>query len=244
MESDQKRSHPLKIALLGYGKMGKLIETMAQAKGHSIAACLDSKTPASLLQNLDFDIAIDFSHPNAVLDHLHLLGPLGKNLVVGTTGWYERLPEVQQVMQNHPIGFLYSPNFSIGVALFKMIVHEAAKIMKGIGSYDVCGLETHHKHKEDAPSGTAKLLEEIVVRQMQKSIPFTSLRSGHFPGTHTLVFDSLCDTITLTHTARNREGFASGAVEAAEWLYGRQGLFTMDDMILGQDENRLKTRQE
>jgi 4-hydroxy-tetrahydrodipicolinate reductase len=232
MESDQKRSRPLNIALVGYGKMGKLIEMHARNNGHAIVTIIDTKKSVSSLKNINFDIGIDFSHPGVLLDHVELFGQIGKNLVVGTTGWDAHLPAVQKAVQRHGIGLLYSPNFSVGVTLFKMMVEQAARIMQQVEGYDVCGMEAHHRHKLDAPSGTAKHLEKILKTHLpKKDVSFSSIRCGHIPGTHTVAFDSPCDTITLTHTARSREGFAAGAVAAAEWLYKRQGLFTLDDMI-------------
>lgn len=221
----------MKIALMGYGKMGKLVEAAALKKGHAVVVVKDCTSIGEV------DICVDFSHPSAALNNIKRAAGLGINIVVGTTGWYDHLPEVQRLVKDHEIGLLYAPNFSIGVALFLKIVEQAARIMDTVDDYDVSGLEAHHKQKADAPSGTAKLLAKTLCGQMQNKkrdeIPFSSVRCGHIPGTHTILFDSHCDTITLTHSARNREGFAEGALVAAEWLYrhNQPGLYTLDDVL-------------
>lgn len=153
--------------------------------------------------------------------------------MIGTTGWEEHFDAVQQYVKKYQIGLLYSPNFSMGVQLFFKIVAEAASLIGPFESYDVGLLEEHHKHKLDRPSGTAKRLAEILTDRLQRKeeLSVASLRCGSIPGTHTVLFDSTVDTITLTHQAHNREGFAAGAVLAAEWLQGKQGFFTMDDML-------------
>lgn len=230
MESDQNRGRSMKIALLGYGKMGKLVESLALAQGHEIVAIIDSKEKLSELKRVDFDIGIDFTSPETVKEHVAFFGEINKNLVVGTTGWEEHLHSVKASVAQSQIGLLYSPNFSIGVSLFKLIVEAAGKIIGQTKRYDAAGMEAHHRQKVDAPSGTAKLLQHALHSQGWQ-IPFNSLRCGHIPGTHTIHFDSPEDSITLTHTARNREGFAHGALVAAEWLRGKQGFFTLDDMI-------------
>jgi|688.fasta_scaffold73644_4 4-hydroxy-tetrahydrodipicolinate reductase len=220
MESDQKRiGKSLKIFLFGSGKMGKKIKELAPHQGHQI---VDNFFEA--------DIGIDFSHSDVLLDHVEAAIKAEKNLVIGTTGWEAQTAEIRHLVKQAQIGVLYSPNFSIGVALFLNIVKQAAKLLAGTG-YEVSGLEAHHSQKMDAPSGTAKLLTEVLRKEMDLETSFCSLRCGHIPGTHTLLFDSPCDTITLTHAARNRDGFALGALSAAEWLLGRKGFYTLEDML-------------
>jgi 4-hydroxy-tetrahydrodipicolinate reductase len=161
-------------------------------------------------------------------------------LVIGTTGWEEQLPAAKALTSQHPnFGCLFSPNFSIGVYLYKQIVAHAAMLMQPFDSYDACGIECHHRHKIDSPSGTAKALTQTIKNTMPRlqSFNFTSIRCGELPGTHSILFDSLFDTITLTHEARSRQGFAQGALLAAEWLAGRRGFFSYDEMMQNMQEN-------
>ena len=209
----------MKIALIGHGKMGKMVEKMARERSHEVVAVVDSKSAFDLN---GADVCIDFSHPECVLENIHKSIEQKKNVVVGTTGWYERLPEVEAMVKKHGVGLMYAPNFSIGVYLFGKILAEAAK---RLSKYDVAGIEMHHNKKVDAPSGTALHLAKIA------GCDFASVRCGSIPGTHTIIFASPIDTITLTHEARNREGFAEGSVVAAEWLNNKTGLFTLEEML-------------
>lgn len=228
----------MKIALIGYGKMGKMLDRLAAERGHEVVARIDPKgnTPtidAASLKNAD--VCIEFTHPDKALDNIRKIARLKKNLVVGTTGWYGHLDEVKAVVAEHGIGFLYAPNFSVGATLFLKIVAEAAAIIGSNSPYDVAGYEAHHNQKVDAPSGLAKEVIKAVAEKLnRKEIPFTSLRCGSIPGTHRVIFDSPVDTITITHEARNREGFAHGSLAAAEWLEGKTGFYTLEDLM----ENR------
>jgi 4-hydroxy-tetrahydrodipicolinate reductase len=221
----------VKIALLGYGKMGKLIEQLALEQGHTIVFRASRKTPDAFISNAD--VCIDFSHPECALSNLLLAAKARKNVVMGTTGWEDHLAAAQQIISEYNIAMIHSSNFSIGAHLFKLLAEEAAKLMRQHTCYDVSGWEIHHKHKADAPSGTAKTLAKAIQEKMEKHTPitFSSIRCGENPGTHTVVFDSMADEITLCHKARNRQGFAQGALEAAAWLKGKKGYFTLDDMI-------------
>lgn len=226
---------PMKIALIGYGKMGKLIEQKALDKGHSIIAVMDSKKPVSLPSSKQAishaDVVIDFSTPDSVMGNLRAVADLKKNLVMGTTGWTDKLGEAERIVNASGIGFLHSPNFSLGVALFFKLMDKAASLLEPFDQYDAAGIEIHHKNKLDSPSGTAKLLSTRINAHRKHPITFSSVRVGSVPGTHTVVFDSPADSITLTHTAHNREGFAGGALHAAEWLQGKKGIFTLDDLL-------------
>ncbi len=193
----------MKIALHGHGKMGKAIERLHDGPVVQLAEC---------------DVLIDFSHAEAVLDCVEKACQAGCDLVIGTTNWEKDLPHVKQMIEKAGIGCLYAPNFSIGMALFVKLAEQAKQLLR---DYEVSGVEIHHSAKKDAPSGTAKLLD----------VPFSSVRVGKVPGTHTLIFDSEVDTIELTHRARSRDGFASGALQAARWVRGKKGLFTLDDML-------------
>lgn len=240
----------MKIALIGYGKMGRLIEEIALQKEHEIVARIHSSglEKTVTLENIRHaDMCIDFSDPDAVFENIKVIALSGKSIVMGTTGWYDNMEKIKTIVEDSKIGFLYAPNFSIGINVFMKIISEAASILNSFEEFDVGGIEYHHNQKIDTPSGTAKTIahailqnfhrkNEIVYNAKGKPKPnelhFASLRCGSIPGTHTVIFDSPSDTITLTHEARNREGFAIGAIEAAEWLKGRTGFYTIQDMIL------------
>lgn len=219
----------MKIALLGYGKMGRLIDHAAASKGHQVVAKIGSVTSDKSNALADADLLIDFSLPHLAVEHIELAIETGKNIVVGTTGWYEHLAHVKKRVNESKIGMIYSPNFSIGVQLFLKLAHQAGLIFSNQPGYNAHIVETHHLQKKDAPSGTALALAQSA--EVGHKIPITSVRSGFVPGEHTLVYDSPIDTITLTHSARSREGFALGAVTAAEWILGKKGVYTVNDMM-------------
>jgi 4-hydroxy-tetrahydrodipicolinate reductase len=219
---------PLNIALFGYGKMGKSVEKALIAQGHSVTAIAASSKDQISLDGSD--LVIDFTKGEAVIENVEKAGKGGKNIVIGTTGWQKDMEQVKALVEKYGIGAIYSPNFSLGVLLFLKLVKEAAKIISPHVDYDAAGEEIHHSQKKDAPSGTAVILGDAL-RKNWPQLEFSSVRVGHFPGTHTLYFDSPFDTITLTHTAKTREGFARGAVFAAEWLYHKKGLFTVEDIL-------------
>lgn len=217
----------MKIALIGYGKMGKMIEKSALERGHEIVARINSSEwDHDALQRAD--VCIEFSHPEAAVNNITKLAKLKKNIVIGTTGWYPQLELIQSVVDEAGVGAIYSANFSIGVNLMIAIVDHAASVMNAFEEYDVACIEAHHKQKVDSPSGTAEMITKTIEGTMKRidKVPISSVRCGSIPGTHTVLFDSPCDTISITHTARSREGFASGAVLAGEWLQGKKGLYT------------------
>lgn len=204
------------MALIGYGRMGKKIETCAAP--HQIVA----KYTRTAKQDLSLaDVWIDFSHPEGVLEHVRLAAAMQKPLVIGTTGWDQERQKVKEAAQG--IGVIYSPNFSLGVHRFKALLQAAAALLEG---YEAAGVEMHHRSKADAPSGTAKLLQQAV-----RGLNFSSVRCGSLVGEHTVLFDSDEDTITLNHQAKSRDAFAKGAVKAAEWIIDKKGFFTMDDLL-------------
>ncbi|MFM8393653.1 MAG: 4-hydroxy-tetrahydrodipicolinate reductase [Acidobacteriota bacterium] len=230
----------MNIALVGYGKMGRMIEEVAIAKGHHISARFDidnnpqgeGLTAANLRGT---DVAIEFSTPATVLKNVERLVEHSIPVVVGTTGWSERTAEIRQLVERHQGALVYSPNFSLGVNLFFRIADEVARILAPYDEFDPYLFESHHRMKKDAPSGTALRLAEIVGRSYGERTPAAvSLRVGHIPGTHELGFDSRAETIQIVHTARNREGFASGAVLAAELIHGRQGTFEFADLLFAE----------
>lgn len=226
----------IKIALLGYGKMNQLIEQLAVAQGHQIVGRFSrqlgtaQERPQELAQA---DLAIDCSQPATVLNNLKLCLSLKKPIVIGTTGWEEHLTTAKQWVNQAQGSCLYAPNFSIGIYLFQKIMAYAASLLQAFPEYDVSGIEYHHRQKKDQPSGTAKNLSQQLQHHMPhlSAFEFTSVRSGYHPGTHTVQFDSAVDTLILTHQARNREGFAQGALRAAEWLLPRQGFFMIEEMM-------------
>jgi 4-hydroxy-tetrahydrodipicolinate reductase len=222
----------MKIALLGYGKMGRLIEELAVAQGHQIV-CRAGRDFIHWEEILCADVCIDFSHAEGVIEHLRQCGLRGKNLVIGTTGWEAHLEEARSLAADHGIGVLYAPNFSLGVHLFLKMVSYAAALMNPFAEYAVAGIEWHHAAKRDAPSGTALEMARCLKKSIDRidEVNLTSVRLGSIPGTHVVIFDSFCDTISISHEARNREGFAKGAVSAARWLIGKQGYYTLEDFI-------------
>lgn len=223
----------VKAALIGYGKMGKMIDGLATEENVQIVSRFDSPITAkeiAQMQNQSIDVCIDFTQPDAILSTVEHLAKAGLNVVVGTTGWNDHHNDIKQIVQKHGIGLLWAPNFSIGIHLFLKILKNAADILKNHPLYDIAIEESHHKRKLDAPSGTALAIQSAL-KELAPDIPITSIRCGEIPGTHTVLFDSPCDTLSFTHTARNREGFARGALFAAKWLAGKKGFFTLDDAL-------------
>lgn len=220
----------MKIALLGYGKMGKKVEEMAHLKGHEVV-CRILRDRIDSYGIEQADVCIDFSHSDVVMDHLAIALDKGKNIVIGTTGWETQQEKAKQLAHERGIGVFYAPNFSLGVHLFLKVVEYAAGLMAPFKEYHAAGMEWHHKQKKDAPSGTALEMKRRVEEQLKAPFEIASSRVGSVPGKHLILFDSPFDTMTLCHEARHREGFAKGAIEAAEWLQGKQGFYTLDDWI-------------
>ncbi len=226
----------MKITLIGYGKMGKMVEQAATNAGHTICSIIDPTElgnciDASTLKNTD--VCIDFTHPSKVVNNIEQVINYGKPMVVGTTGWEEHTDMVRKWVLKKGTGLLYGPNFSIGINLFLKILQKSVEMLCD-KQYDVAGLEIHHNKKADAPSGTAKEIINLIAlatNQEKEKISFSSVRCGSVPGTHKVIFDSPFDTITLTHEARNREGFATGAILAAEWIKNKNGLYHFNDIF-------------
>ena len=220
-----------KLALVGYGRMGRLIEELAAAHGFEVALKLDEFNNQGgvglTAQNFDsIDVAIDFSIPDVVADNAVRIAGLGAPLAVGTTGWLDQLERVQEAVERHGAALVYGANFSIGVNAFYRIVGAAAKAFAAQQDYDAFLYEAHHKHKQDAPSGTAlRLLDALGDAGYDRPVDVATQRSGEFPGIHEIGFDSAADTITLRHCARSRVGFAIGALKAARWVMGQRGVF-------------------
>lgn len=220
-----------RLALIGYGKMGRLIEQLAPAHGFEVVLCLDGKNnaggsaiTAGSLQGVE--VAVDFSVPGAVADNAERIAALRVPLVVGTTGWQEDLPRVREAVERHGSGLLHGANFSVGVQVFYRLAEAAARLLAEEAAYDAWLYEIHHKMKKDAPSGTLREIRRVMEEAgYRRPIDVSSNRAGAVPGTHQIGFDSEADTILLEHRARSRAGFAHGALRAARWMLGRAGFY-------------------
>lgn len=242
----------MNIALIGYGNMGKEVERVAAERKISIKKIftVENNLRAMAINQkalADVDVCIDFSVPSAVVENVTAVAGCGKNIVVGTTGWYDKLETVKKVCKEKKIGMLYSSNFSLGMNLFFQVLTSASHFFDKFDQYDVGIQETHHRGKLDSPSGTALAMGQIVMQNVRRKkemlhesphrqvkpeeLHISSTRVGHVVGCHRVVFDSEFDSIELTHTAKNRTGFALGALIAAEWLKGKKGVYTMKDVL-------------
>jgi 4-hydroxy-tetrahydrodipicolinate reductase len=227
----------MKIALIGYGKMGRLIEAVAQRHDIEVVTRFTRahplRTGEETRQTLhEVATLIDFSAPDAVLENIRTAAALSLNMVIGTTGWHNRLDEARKIVASSNIGVVYASNFSLGVNLFYQIAARAAQLFSAFDSYDPFIEESHHKFKRDAPSGTALVLQKTLAKVYgERHVPVSSVRAGYIPGTHAVSFDSAVDTIRLEHTARSREGFAEGALLAAKWSAGRKGFYEFREML-------------
>lgn len=242
-----------KIAIIGYGKMGHEIEKIARTKGIEISATIDPTDKNAGFREITkkslsgCDVAIDFSSASSAINNIRKVSEAGKNMVVGTTGWYGSLDEAKEIIRKSGTGLVYSPNFSIGVNIFLKIVGESSKLFNKAAEYDPFIYEGHHNQKADSPSGTARELASMLIKNIKRKkklvfdrldrkilpeeLHVASYRAGSIPGTHVVGFDSEADTIELKHTARSRAGFASGALLAAEWLKNKKGFYTMHDFM-------------
>jgi len=227
----------MRLGLFGHGAMGRLVEARARADGHEIGLVLTSRDAARGAAELagelrGHDAAIDFSVADAVLRNVEACARAGVTLVEGTTGWNEQADEARRIVAAHGGSLVYGANFSVGVQIFYRVVRAAAEMLSAAGGYEPFIEEAHHSRKRDAPSGTALNLRAIVEEAARaESVSVASTRAGHIPGTHRVGFDSAADTVTLTHTARSREGFAAGAVLAARWIQGRRGVYEFAEMF-------------
>ena len=225
------------LAIVGYGKMGKLIEQLAPEYGFTVTLKLDEFNNANregvTRENFrGVDVAVDFSIPAAVRENAEAIAALGVNLVIGTTGWLEHADAVRRAVAQHGIGLVWSPNYSVGVNAFFRLITDAARLLAAQPEYGAWAWEIHHAAKKDAPSGTLlKLVEDMKKAGYARPIDVGSNRAGTVPGTHEIGFDSAADTITLRHTARSREGFARGALQAARWVVGKKGFYEFGEIV-------------
>ena len=240
---------PLSIALIGYGSMGKELERLAPQYQCRVEQIFSSTRPlnAASANERNFDVAIDFSKPAAMLENVRWCAEAGKNIVIGTTGWANEAEEIEKIIREAKIGAVYGANFSVGVLMFLRIVETASELVSRYDEYDAALHELHHHRKLDSPSGTALAMANAITSKMPHKtslleetshgriapevLHVSSTRVGEIPGTHTVYFDSLADTLELTHRARNRSGFASGALRAARWLHGKQGFINVRDIF-------------
>jgi len=233
----------MRILLLGYGKMGKIIERVALERGHEIAARIDIDN-AHELDTVQADVVIEFSHPDSAFENIKKCLHRQLPVVCGTTGWLSRKHEIETICREKGGSFFYASNYSIGVNIFFKISDQLAGMMENFGDYDVTMDEIHHAQKKDAPSGTAITLAEGILRNLKRKRQWTggktgksedlqieSFRIDDVPGTHVVKYDSPVDSIEIKHTAHSREGFGRGAVSVAEWLRGKKGVFSMDDYL-------------
>jgi len=224
----------LPLAIIGHGKMGRLVEQLAPQHGFHVVARFTGSNIASLsLATLaGASTAIEFSTPAAARENLCRLASLGVRTVCGTTGWYDHLPQVRSAFESSGAALLYGPNFSVGVNLFFQIVANAAALIAKHPEYEAWGWEIHHSAKKDAPSGTLKkLAEEIRAVGYSAPVSLAANRAGSHTGTHEIGFDTSTDTITLRHTARSRDAYANGALQAARWLQDKKGVFEFRDIL-------------
>ena len=222
----------MRALIIGYGRMGKLVASLCPEYGLDVAGTVDIAEAGSPEKWPAADVAIDFSVADAVSKNVKQLADRGVNVVIGTTGWGGQEQEVRRIVQDAGIGVVAAPNFALGVNLFVALTERAAELFGPQAAFGAWIHEAHHATKRDAPSGTALLLESALKgRAYNRPIDVSSTRAGSIPGTHTVGFDATGETITLTHTARDRSGFARGALEAARWVHGRKGWFTMKDVL-------------
>lgn len=243
----------MNVAIVGYGKMGKEIEKVCRKRKHEIVAIIDPNDPGASGKEINnesiknAEVVFEFTNPTQAVKNIESIASLQKNIVVGTTGWHSDLKKVEKAVSKNRIALIYGTNYSLGVNIFYRIVESAAQLINKADTYDVYGVEMHHSKKADSPSGTAKSIAEILLNNISRKkkavydrldravahdeIHFSSVRAGDIPGTHIVGFDSPQDKIELRHDAKNREGFALGAVLAAEWLNDKKGLFTVSDFM-------------
>ena len=224
------------VAIIGDGKMGQAIRQLALDKGWQVSAMLGERESAEGVgvsrQSLgEPDVAVEFTQPSAAVANVMACLRASVPVVIGTTGWYESLPEVTRVAKETGTGFLWSPNFSLGVNVMIEVARYAAALMSNLEEFDAHIIETHHTRKKDAPSGTAIAIAKAASDALDRPIPTTSVRTGSVPGTHELVFDGAFEQLSIVHEARDRRVFAEGALRAADWLIGKRGVFTMRDVL-------------
>jgi len=236
-----------KIALIGYGAMGKEIHGLAEVHGCTVVQIFDADNPLSNADFASWDVAVDFSSADAIAANVELLCSMKKNMVIGTTGWNSQQERIHNTISKAGVGCVVGSNFSVGMQIFLRLTRTAAALLNSTPDYDIMVHEWHHKRKADSPSGTALTIANIVIGELDRKkhvatetmhqpadpevLHVTSTRGGEIPGRHTVTIDGPFDRIDLIHDARNRSGFASGALRAAQWIHGKNGLYRFDDIF-------------
>lgn len=222
----------MKLAIVGYGRMGKMVESLAPEYGFEVVARIDAG--GDLAEARSADVAIEFTTPEAALANIQAMAALRVPVVCGTTGWFQHLDAARAAVERNAGALVYSPNFSVGVQVFARLAGLAASLLKDEPEYEAWAWEIHHSKKKDAPSGTLlKLVDAMRAAGYARAIDTSSSRAGAHPGTHEIGFDSAADTITLRHSARSREGFARGALKAARWIRGKTGVYEFSEVLFG-----------
>jgi 4-hydroxy-tetrahydrodipicolinate reductase len=225
-----------RVAVIGDGKMGQAIKQLAIEKDWQVTALIGERESAGgrgiNARSLgDPEVAVEFTQPDAAVANVTATLRAGIPVVVGTTGWYDSLPDVTRIAKETGASLLWSPNFSLGVNVMIELARYAGTLMRTLDDFDAHIVETHHTRKKDAPSGTAIAIAKAASDSLERPIPTTSVRTGSVPGTHELIFDGAFEQLSITHLARDRRVFAEGALKAADWLIGKRGVFTMRDML-------------
>ena len=225
-----------KLAIIGDGKMGQAIRQLAVERGWRVTAVIGEResangTGVTRLALGEPDVAVEFTQPEGAVANITACLRERVPVVVGTTGWYESLPEITRLAGETGTALLWSPNFSLGVNVLIELARYAGKLMNTLEDFDAHIVETHHSKKKDAPSGTAIAIAKAASDTLDRPIPTTSVRTGSVPGTHELIFDGVFEQLSLTHVARDRRVFAEGAIKAADWLVDKKGVFTMLDVL-------------
>jgi len=225
-----------RVAVIGDGKMGQAIKQLAIEKGWQVTALVGERESAggkgiSARSLGDPEVAVEFTQPDAAVANVTAALRAGIPVVIGTTGWYDSLPEVTRIAKETGTSLLWSPNFSLGVNVMIELARYAGTLMRTLEDFDAHIVETHHTRKKDAPSGTAIAIAKAASDSLERPIPTTSVRTGSVPGTHELIFDGAFEQLSITHLARDRRVFAEGALKAADWLIGKRGVFTMRDVL-------------
>lgn len=227
----------MKIALIGYGKMGKLLHSLCLENGYEVVSIIDQESD-KYHKNIDkmslngADVALEFTQPNGVVERIRQIAESGVNIIVGTSGWYDRLAEVEAIANENKVGIMYGANFSIGMNIFFQTVDYMSKLMASIEKYDLYAYEEHHNMKKDKPSGTANYITTMIKKNDQRiatDFGFEAIRAGKKPGTHLVGYDGDYDFIELKHLARDRSAFVSGAVKSAQWIKGKTGFYNFSN---------------
>jgi 4-hydroxy-tetrahydrodipicolinate reductase len=237
MSENEGREAPIRLLLLGQGRMGSAIEQLAPARGFTVIGTLTIETNAGgsglTAESMNgADVLVDFTQADAVLENIRRAAAAGKPIVVGTTGWYGQMDEARKIVEGRDAGLVYGANFSLGVQLFYQAARAAARLCARWPQYEPYIVETHHRFKRDAPSGTAQELGRQIEPALGTRMPaIQSVRAGHIPGTHELGFDAEGETLIVRHTARSRQAFAEGALVAARWVKGRTGFWHFSEIL-------------